>query len=301
MARKNPVGLRIASISSRSAPARSAAVGVLREQRRRDLVDHDVGGLRGQHGGDEQLQRALEVELAVRIGVALGRARYIRRARLVSATGDSSRTTADTRTDYGSLLTGDVAHCPRGSRRGETSPPVRGPRRRGCRAPAWPMISLASSAATCSSTRATGRHALRHRARARSSSGARSADGRENLVAILGPGEMFGELSLFDPGPRTMTATAVAETQLLGLGNDSLTRPARRPPRGRQGAARGARPTAASHQRDTSPTSSSPTFPVAWPRRCSTCPSDSAGRSRRHHGLPRPHPGGARPARRRLA
>ncbi|MCU1536082.1 MAG: transcriptional regulator [Humibacillus sp.] len=53
--------------------------------------------------------------------------------------------------------------------------------------------------------------------------GRTSADGRENLVAILGPGEMFGELSLFDPGPRTMTATAIAETQLLGLGNDSLT------------------------------------------------------------------------------
>jgi CRP/FNR family cyclic AMP-dependent transcriptional regulator len=52
--------------------------------------------------------------------------------------------------------------------------------------------------------------------------GRRSADGRENLVAILGPGEMFGELSLFDPGPRTMTATAVAETQLLGIGNDDL-------------------------------------------------------------------------------
>ncbi len=53
--------------------------------------------------------------------------------------------------------------------------------------------------------------------------GRTSADGRENLVAILGPGEMFGELSLFDPGPRTMTATAVAETQLMGLGNESLT------------------------------------------------------------------------------
>ena len=53
--------------------------------------------------------------------------------------------------------------------------------------------------------------------------GRTSPDGRENLVAILGPGEMFGELSLFDPGPRTMTATAIAETQLLGLGNDSLT------------------------------------------------------------------------------
>jgi CRP/FNR family transcriptional regulator, cyclic AMP receptor protein len=52
--------------------------------------------------------------------------------------------------------------------------------------------------------------------------GRRSSDGRENLVAILGPGEMFGELSLFDPGPRTMTATAVAETQLLGVGNEDL-------------------------------------------------------------------------------
>ena len=40
--------------------------------------------------------------------------------------------------------------------------------------------------------------------------GRTSPDGRENLVAILGPGEMFGELSLFDPGPRTMTATAIA-------------------------------------------------------------------------------------------
>jgi CRP/FNR family transcriptional regulator, cyclic AMP receptor protein len=52
--------------------------------------------------------------------------------------------------------------------------------------------------------------------------GRTSVDGRENLLAILGPGEMFGELSLFDPGPRTATATAVAETQLIGLGHESL-------------------------------------------------------------------------------
>jgi len=52
--------------------------------------------------------------------------------------------------------------------------------------------------------------------------GRTSSDGRENLLAILGPGEMFGELSLFDPGPRTATATAAAETQLIGLGHDNL-------------------------------------------------------------------------------
>lgn len=52
--------------------------------------------------------------------------------------------------------------------------------------------------------------------------GRTSSDGRENLLAILGPGEMFGELSLFDPGPRTATATAVAETQVVSMGQDQL-------------------------------------------------------------------------------
>ncbi|KNX36103.1 Crp/Fnr family transcriptional regulator [Luteipulveratus halotolerans] len=53
--------------------------------------------------------------------------------------------------------------------------------------------------------------------------GRRSPDGRENLLAILGPGEMLGELSLFDPGARTATATAVAETELVGLSHQELT------------------------------------------------------------------------------
>ena len=53
--------------------------------------------------------------------------------------------------------------------------------------------------------------------------GRASGDGRENLLAILGPGEMFGELSLFDPGPRNATATAIADTVLIGLGNEDLT------------------------------------------------------------------------------
>jgi len=52
--------------------------------------------------------------------------------------------------------------------------------------------------------------------------GRTAADGRENLLAVLGPGEMFGELSLFDPGPRTATATAVTAVTLHGLGHDDL-------------------------------------------------------------------------------
>ncbi len=52
--------------------------------------------------------------------------------------------------------------------------------------------------------------------------GATSGDGRETLLAILGPGEMFGELSLFDPGPRTATASALTDAHLAGLGHEDL-------------------------------------------------------------------------------
>ncbi len=52
--------------------------------------------------------------------------------------------------------------------------------------------------------------------------GTSSGDGRENLLSVLGPGEMFGELSLFDPGPRTSTATAVTDVRLLSLGHDKV-------------------------------------------------------------------------------
>jgi CRP/FNR family transcriptional regulator, cyclic AMP receptor protein len=52
--------------------------------------------------------------------------------------------------------------------------------------------------------------------------GQANVDLREKLLAILGPGEMFGELSVFDPGPRTATATAVTETRLIALGHQDL-------------------------------------------------------------------------------
>jgi CRP/FNR family cyclic AMP-dependent transcriptional regulator len=52
--------------------------------------------------------------------------------------------------------------------------------------------------------------------------GRTSADGRENLLSVLGPGQMFGELSLFDPGPRSSTATGITDTVMLALGQEQL-------------------------------------------------------------------------------
>ena len=54
--------------------------------------------------------------------------------------------------------------------------------------------------------------------------GRSSSDGRENLLAILGPGQMFGELSLFDPGPRSATVTAVTDTTFSSLSHEDLLR-----------------------------------------------------------------------------
>ena len=49
-----------------------------------------------------------------------------------------------------------------------------------------------------------------------------SADGRENLIAVLGAAEMFGELSLFDPGPRTASVSAITDSTLASLDHDDL-------------------------------------------------------------------------------
>ncbi len=52
--------------------------------------------------------------------------------------------------------------------------------------------------------------------------GRSAADGRESLLAILGPGQMFGELSMFSPGPRSATVTAVTDTVLRDLSHAGL-------------------------------------------------------------------------------
>lgn len=52
--------------------------------------------------------------------------------------------------------------------------------------------------------------------------GRHSPDGRENLLAVMGPSDMFGELSVFDPGPRTSTATSVTDVRLATMDRAAL-------------------------------------------------------------------------------
>lgn len=47
-------------------------------------------------------------------------------------------------------------------------------------------------------------------------------DGRETVLAVLGPGDVFGELALFDDAPRSADATVVDDAQLLSLDRAAL-------------------------------------------------------------------------------
>jgi CRP/FNR family transcriptional regulator, cyclic AMP receptor protein len=50
----------------------------------------------------------------------------------------------------------------------------------------------------------------------------RTAAGHETLIAILGPADMFGELALFDPGPRTSTVTTLTEVHAVTMDRHAL-------------------------------------------------------------------------------
>lgn len=52
--------------------------------------------------------------------------------------------------------------------------------------------------------------------------GRRCPDGRSLLMAVLGPSDVFGELSLWDPGPRTADATALTEVRAVAMDRDVL-------------------------------------------------------------------------------
>jgi CRP/FNR family cyclic AMP-dependent transcriptional regulator len=49
-----------------------------------------------------------------------------------------------------------------------------------------------------------------------------SRDGGEDLLAVMGPSEMFGEMSTFDPGPRTSRATTITEVRAVSIGRDAM-------------------------------------------------------------------------------
>ncbi|MFG2039635.1 Crp/Fnr family transcriptional regulator [Dactylosporangium sp. NPDC048998] len=52
----------------------------------------------------------------------------------------------------------------------------------------------------------------------------RSHDGREGLLALLGPADQFGEIELLDGGPRVTTATVVSGARLARLHKTALYR-----------------------------------------------------------------------------
>ncbi len=52
--------------------------------------------------------------------------------------------------------------------------------------------------------------------------GRRLPDGRENLLAVMGPSDMFGELAIFDPGPRTSSATTITKLHASSMDRSLL-------------------------------------------------------------------------------
>src|SRR5215475_5625745 len=51
---------------------------------------------------------------------------------------------------------------------------------------------------------------------------ARAADGRESVISVLGPGALFGEMSLFDGGMRSANARALTSVHLIAIDFDDV-------------------------------------------------------------------------------
>lgn len=49
-------------------------------------------------------------------------------------------------------------------------------------------------------------------------------DRRPQLFTVAGPSDMFGDVSMFDPGPRTSTATALTAVTVARMDRDALRR-----------------------------------------------------------------------------
>lgn len=54
--------------------------------------------------------------------------------------------------------------------------------------------------------------------------GRRCQDGRGHLLTVVGPAELFGEISIFDPGPRTSSATALTDVHAVTMHRDVFRR-----------------------------------------------------------------------------
>src|SRR5262245_11796252 len=51
---------------------------------------------------------------------------------------------------------------------------------------------------------------------------AKSSDGRESVISVLGPGALFGEMSLFDAGRRSAQARALTTANLISIAYDDV-------------------------------------------------------------------------------
>src|SRR5689334_5625523 len=50
------------------------------------------------------------------------------------------------------------------------------------------------------------------------------SDGRDNALSVMGPGQVFGEVSLLDGGPRSATIAALVRCELLIIRRDPFLR-----------------------------------------------------------------------------